>query len=86
MKTLHVSEYCHAGTIGGTERYILDLIRLLAMRGEEQAILWLFAGDQQTPFEAQGVHIVPVNGPPRWIQPGSKHRVQRAAQDLLQNQ
>jgi hypothetical protein len=27
LNILHVTKYCHAGSIGGTERYVLDLIR-----------------------------------------------------------
>ena len=85
MNTLHVSEYCHAGSIGGTERYVFDLIRLLTAHGEEQAILWVQAGERQAPFEAQGVRIVPVGGPPRWIQPSADLK-KRFREILVQEQ
>jgi hypothetical protein len=38
MKILHVTQYCHAGSTGGTERYIVDLVRGLDGFGVENAV------------------------------------------------
>ena len=39
MHILHVTEYCHAGSTGGTERYILELIRGLVASAPDGILL-----------------------------------------------
>jgi hypothetical protein len=39
VRILHITEYCHAGSIGGTERYVLDLIRGLDTAGFQNGII-----------------------------------------------
>lgn len=64
MRILHVTEYCHAGSIGGTERYILDLIQGLDTAGIENVIGWLKPGRSTEILEADGVRIVTLPSPP----------------------
>lgn len=58
MYTLHVTEYCHAGSIGGTERYVLDLIRGLDASGHRNSIGWLQQKRSSDRLEADGVRIL----------------------------
>lgn len=62
MKVVHISGYCHAGSIGGTERYLLDLIQGLEPNEVENEIGWL-TGQSQEPFESEGVPICPLPAP-----------------------
>jgi glycosyltransferase involved in cell wall biosynthesis len=62
VRILHISEYCHAGSVGGTERYLLDLIRGLQSRGVDNRIGWL-STDTRKSFEADGVVIHPLPSP-----------------------
>jgi glycosyltransferase involved in cell wall biosynthesis len=57
VRILHVTEYCHAGSIGGTERYILDLIRGLEAAGVRNTIGWLKPGHSTETLESEGVQI-----------------------------
>lgn len=41
MKIAHVTEYCHAGSTGGTERYIHDLALGLNHLGRDNEIIWM---------------------------------------------
>lgn len=41
MNILHVTRYCHVSSVGGTERYIHDLLLELRQRGMNGSILWL---------------------------------------------
>lgn len=41
MRILHITQYCHLGSIGGTERYILDLIHELDKFHVESNIGWV---------------------------------------------
>jgi glycosyltransferase involved in cell wall biosynthesis len=59
VKILHLTQYCHAGSIGGTERYLLDLIRALKPHGVESSIGWLWA-DPRKSFESQGIPVHPL--------------------------
>jgi glycosyltransferase involved in cell wall biosynthesis len=61
---LHVTEYCHAAGVGGTERYILDLIHGLNSLGAENVIGWLNGQSQRDAFDSNGVRIVPIPAPP----------------------
>jgi glycosyltransferase involved in cell wall biosynthesis len=62
MKIVHISEYCHAESVGGTERYVLELIRGLSARGVGGRIGWL-TGLQRAPFESAQVMIHPLPAP-----------------------
>ena len=64
MKILHVTSYCHAGSIGGTERYILDLIRGLEANGMANVIAWVQPGAASRTLESEGVRIVTLPGTP----------------------
>jgi glycosyltransferase involved in cell wall biosynthesis len=64
LKILHVTEYCHAGSVGGTERYILDLNRSLGALGHDGVIVWLGGGAQRETFESKGIRIIPLPAPP----------------------
>ena len=64
MHILHISEYCHAGSIGGTERYILDLIQGLATAGMQNTIGWLQPGRSTETLEADDVRIFKLPSPP----------------------
>ncbi len=57
MRILHITEYCHAGSVGGTERYILDLCRSLDANGIESAIGWLKASGPIEDLTADNVRI-----------------------------
>ena len=59
MKVLHISEYCHAESIGGTERYVQALIEGLTPHGIESCIGWLTSAPR-APFEAAGVSVYPL--------------------------
>lgn len=56
MKVVHVTEYCHLQTIGGTERYILDLVTGLQPLGWESVILWLNQNDTVV-IDSNGIQI-----------------------------
>ena len=64
MRILHVTEYCHADSIGGTERYLLDLIRGLDDAGIQNTIGWLKRGRATKTLESEGVRIVTLPSPP----------------------
>lgn len=76
---LHVTEYCHAGEIGGTERYVLDLIRELEAKGTCNSIVWL-TGSHHDPFMADGVRIVPLPTPAMRIDEAKSDLVTRVEQ------
>ena len=63
MKIVHITEYCHTGSIGGTERYILDLIRGLDTAGIQNTIGWLHRGLSAETLEADGVRIFKLPSP-----------------------
>jgi glycosyltransferase involved in cell wall biosynthesis len=63
MRILHISEYCHAGSTGGTERYILDLIGGLDACGFQNSIGWLKSGLSSETLEADGVRITKLPAP-----------------------
>lgn len=78
MRVLHISEYCHAATIGGTERYLLDLIRGLQARGISNRIGWI-SNDVRRLFSVSGVEVQPlpspimrVDEPPPQLEPVSR--------------
>lgn len=57
MHILHVTEYCHIDTIGGTERYILDLIQELGTAAFRNSIVWLAPGTANDVLEAGGIQV-----------------------------
>jgi len=63
VRILHITEYCHAGSIGGTERYVLDLIRGLDTAGFQNGIIWLQPGLSAETLEADGVRIFKLPSP-----------------------
>lgn len=64
MRILHITEYCHAGSVGGTERYILDLIRGLDAAGFQNSIGWLTSDRPFASLEVDGVRITKLPAPP----------------------
>ena len=74
MKILHITQYCHTESIGGTERYILDLIRGLEKQGHESAIGWLTSKAKKSVVK-DAIRIFPL--------PGTPMRVDRPSPDLL---
>ena len=63
LKLLHITEYCHAGSIGGTERYILDLVRGLASAGHRNSIGWLSGQGFGQSFAAEAIPVVRLPAP-----------------------
>ena len=69
MKILHITQYCHLGSIGGTERYVLDLIRELDVLHVESAIGWVtLQSKENAHLESFQVFLLPgvpmrVDGP-----------------------
>ena len=89
MFILHVTEYCHAESIGGTERYVLDLIRGLEDRGSRNAIAWMTRPPRE-PFEADEVRILPlptgamrVDTPPAELEASALRLLEKEKPDLL---
>ncbi len=64
MKVLHVTEYCHAVSAWGTERYIVDLVRGLAADGVGGAVLWLTNEVTADELESDGIRVLPLAAPP----------------------
>ncbi len=64
MKTLHVTEYCHAGSVGGTERYVHDLVTQLTGMGIDGAIVWLTQDQRRKQMDSEGVRILALPAPP----------------------
>ena len=63
MKILHVTEYCHAGSTGGTERYVVDLVRGLDGFGVKNAVVWLTGGSGREAMEVEGIRVLPLPAP-----------------------
>jgi len=82
MRVLHITEYCHAGSIGGTERYILDLVRGLETAGIQNSIGWLNPGLSTETLEADGVRIFKLPAPPMRVD-APVHEFDDAAEKLL---
>lgn len=51
MKITHVTKCCHVKTTGGTERYVLELIRGLREHGISSSIGWIWNHDNVEAFE-----------------------------------
>lgn len=62
MHVWHVTEYCHAAGFGGTERYVLELVRGLETLGWRNTIAWLTSDRTLRPFTLEGVRIIPLGG------------------------
>jgi glycosyltransferase involved in cell wall biosynthesis len=63
LKVLHVTEYCHAGSTGGTERYVVDLVRGLDGFGVKNAVVWLTGGAGREAMEVEGIRVLPLPAP-----------------------
>lgn len=61
LRVYHATEYCHAGSSGGTERYILDLIKNLEVGYNiDNTILWIGKHRQQEAFVDSDITIHPL--------------------------
>jgi glycosyltransferase involved in cell wall biosynthesis len=83
MKILHITQYCHAGSIGGTERYILDLIEGLKSAGIDNVIGWLKARGPFDDSEAANIRISALPAPPMRVD-AALPEFRRAAERLLE--
>lgn len=63
MHILHITEYCHAGSIGGTERYILDLVRGLGDAGIKNTIGWLTVAESIELSKCRGIRVIALPSP-----------------------
>ena len=63
MHICHITEYCHAITQGGTERYILELIKGLPADDFTHSIGWICGASNRMPFLAEGIQIIPIKSP-----------------------
>ena len=61
IRILHITQYCHADSVGGTERYILDLIRGQMHQKIDGAIGWL-STRQEERLCCDGITIYPLPG------------------------
>jgi len=59
----HITQYCHAGSVGGTERYVSELAGSLASRGVHSSIGWLSQESREGKFDADGITVIPINSP-----------------------
>jgi glycosyltransferase involved in cell wall biosynthesis len=89
MRILHVSQYCHAGSIGGTERYLQDLVHGLQAIGVGGRIAWLRIGSMD-PIVADGVAVHPlpaapaqVDAPPPELAPATNALVEEFRPDVV---
>ena len=69
MRICHVTEYCHASSYGGTERYILELCQGLSEHGVITSICWLSGKDSGPSFVVDGIEIIPIKAPVSRIEP-----------------
>lgn len=69
LKILQTSRYIHIGSNGGTERYLLDLIRMLLDMEHSSHIAWLTESHESfDPFEdSEGITIVPFFVPAGYV-------------------
>jgi glycosyltransferase involved in cell wall biosynthesis len=82
MRILHISQYCHAGSVGGTERYILDLIRGLAAAGIHSTFGWVTPGSANKTIGSEGVKITTLPAPQMRVD-SPLPEFQQAAERLL---
>lgn len=82
MKILHITSYCHAESVGGTERYILDLIHGLNANGIQNAIGWLASNRASGILESGGVRVIILPSPTMRVDSPLPH-FHEAAQQLL---
>ena len=57
LRVFHVTQYCHAGSIGGTERYVLELIQRLEKAGHANVIVWLTHGQRRGNLVSESIRI-----------------------------
>lgn len=63
MKVLHVTQYCHAVSNWGTERFIVDLVRGLSDFGVDSAVVWLTDGGGAGEILSEGIRVLPLPAP-----------------------
>ena len=78
IKVVHLTRYCHVAGYGGTERYVLDLIGELRSLGVEGSIAWLCQDRDISPFESEGIRIIPIHAPRAELDPFDPGLVKRA--------
>ena len=83
MKICHVTQYCHAGSVGGTERYLRDLLLDLESRGIAGRILWLTSEEGGQASVYDGVDVVPVFSPGSRIDPPHSGVAEKARDALF---
>lgn len=81
LVVLHVTQYCHARSTGGTERYILELVKQLSNSGHRNVIGWL-TREREGSFESEGVSIFCFPGAEMRIDPASR-RIDQATKVLF---
>lgn len=60
MRILHITQYCHLESVGGTERYIVDLIGRLNVRQHINAVGWLCSDAHRLASTmGEGVYLLP---------------------------
>src|SRR5436190_22278360 len=83
IDVLHVTRHCHIGSTGGTERYIRELVRELAILNISSRILWITdAYGEREPFVDEGITIVPL-APTRELPSRVAHLVSEQRPTLL---
>ena len=82
----HISRYVHVGSLGGTERYLLDLVRGLEDSGIASRITWLTRNREMgVPFvDSEGITITPIAVPAGYVDTPSS-RLKVAFRKHLQN-
>ena len=77
MRIAHVTTYCHAGSAGGTERYILDLAAGLQRLGHHNEVYWLTNEPAPAAAGPLPIHTLPrgemrVDDPPADLLPRAR--------------
>ena len=91
MRILHITQYCHVGSTGGTEQYIRDLIAGLGGHGIESTIGWLRGGEIGPLITtSDGIRIHPLPCPPMRVDAptialvaAGRKRIEEEAPDCL---
>jgi len=86
MYVAHITKACHALTTGGTERYVLELIRGLERRGWQNSIGWIWNHPDRTPSMKNGVRILPLHTVSAQIDPVRKDFRRGVIMGLLQDE
>lgn len=86
MHIIHITKACHALTTGGTERYVLELIRGLECRGWQNSIGWIWNHVDRRRFVSDGVRIVPLHTLSARIDPVEREFTRDVVTALFQNE